>query len=52
MEASKIRLQIENGTDLKLFFEAGWLAEHPLTQLDLEIEAERLKAMNFNLTFE
>lgn len=52
METSKIRLQIENGTDLKLFFEAGWLAEHPLTQLDLEIEAERLKAMNFNLTFE
>ncbi|WP_024851879.1 Ppx/GppA phosphatase family protein [Hydrogenovibrio kuenenii] len=52
MEAANIELSLIDNSELNLVFEPDWLVQHPLTQLDLEIEAERLKAMDFTLTFE
>jgi len=37
---------------IHLSFEKDWLAAHPLTQMDLEVEAERLAAADFILTYE
>lgn len=37
---------------LNLVFEAGWLAQHPLTAMDLDIEAKRLEAAGFYLTIQ
>lgn len=51
MEAADIQLNIKN-KELNLIFEPDWLENHPLTQLDLEIEAEHLNAIGFTLTFE
>jgi exopolyphosphatase / guanosine-5'-triphosphate,3'-diphosphate pyrophosphatase len=34
---------------LRLVFPAGWLAAHPLTAMDLEAEADRLKQTGFRL---
>jgi exopolyphosphatase/guanosine-5'-triphosphate,3'-diphosphate pyrophosphatase len=48
-ELTKPQLSIKNGSDIYLEFEDNWLAEHPLTQLDLETEAKHLSAMNFSL---
>lgn len=42
---------IEQETQIRLEFEAGWLEKHPLTQLDLSIEAERLALAGFTLTY-
>lgn len=36
---------------LRLAFPAGWLAAHPLTRADLELEAEQLRAAGFDLRF-
>ena len=44
-------LFIENETELHLEFENKWLGEHPLSQMDLEIEAKRLEAAGFTLSF-
>lgn len=40
------------GESLHLEFPPGWLAEHPLTQADLECEGEYLQAGKFKLSFE
>jgi exopolyphosphatase/guanosine-5'-triphosphate,3'-diphosphate pyrophosphatase len=45
-------LYIENQTQLHLEFDEHWLEQHPLTRLDLEVEAKRLEAAGFQLTFE
>jgi len=37
---------------LKLIFPRGWLAQHPLTQADLEQEREFLKVTKLQLEFE
>lgn len=51
-EIPNILLYIENDKDIHLSFEENWLAHHPLTQMDLEIEAGRLEQMGFKLSFE
>lgn len=38
-----------NGTSLTLHFEAGWLAQHPLTVADLDQESVFLEAAGFQL---
>lgn len=45
----QIIVQQEN--NLHLEFEPNWLATHPLSQMDLEIEANTLAQAGFNLTF-
>lgn len=45
-------IYIEQETNIRLEFEAGWLDKHPLTQLDLGIEADRLKLAGFTLTYQ
>ena len=42
---------IEQETHVHLEFENNWLDKHPLTRLDLNIEAERLALAGFTLTF-
>ena len=37
---------------LSLVFEEGWLAQHPLTAMDLDIEAKRLEAAGFYLSIQ
>jgi exopolyphosphatase/guanosine-5'-triphosphate,3'-diphosphate pyrophosphatase len=37
---------------LKLIFPRGWLAQHPLTQADLEQERDFLKVTKLQLEFE
>lgn len=44
-------LDIEN-QKLHLEFEDNWLAKHPLTAMDLKIEAKRLHSAGFELTYE
>ncbi len=39
------------GKTLELSFPDGWLAEHPLTEADLEVEATSLKSAKFTLEF-
>ncbi|MCF6254173.1 MAG: exopolyphosphatase [Thiomicrorhabdus sp.] len=48
-ELTKPQLSIKKGSEIYLEFEDNWLAEHPLTQLDLETEAKHLSAMGFSL---
>lgn len=40
-----------DGVSVALRFPEGWLTEHPLTQMELEQEAERLAASGLNFTF-
>lgn len=44
-------LIIESDRKLQLNFENDWLKEHPLTQMDLEVEAHHLSAADFELTY-
>lgn len=44
-------LYIEDNNQIHLEFEDNWLEQHPLTRLDLEVEAKRLEAAGFKLTF-
>jgi len=37
------------GNNITLEFPSGWLAEHPLTEADLDTEADNLKAIDINL---
>jgi exopolyphosphatase/guanosine-5'-triphosphate,3'-diphosphate pyrophosphatase len=47
------KLTIEEGKrSLHLRFKSGWLAEHPLTAADLELESGYLETAGFELTFE
>ncbi|MDI3260637.1 MAG: exopolyphosphatase [Sinobacteraceae bacterium] len=46
-----LRLEVA-GRSLRLVFGRGWLARHPLTREDLEIEAQRLAAVGYRLRFE
>jgi exopolyphosphatase/guanosine-5'-triphosphate,3'-diphosphate pyrophosphatase len=47
------KLTIEEGKrSLHLRFKSGWLAEHPLTAADLELESGYLEPTGFELTFE
>ena len=46
----ELRLHAENKT-LNVQFPEGWLAEHPLTEADLEQEAAYLQAAKFQLKF-
>lgn len=47
------RLQLAAGKrSLELKFPKNWLEEHPLTQADLELEADYLKPADFRLKFE
>ncbi len=48
-ELTKPQLSIQNDNDIFLEFEDNWLAEHPLTQLDLETEAKHLSAIGLTL---
>ena len=40
-----------NGINIGLEFPNDWLAEHPLTQADLELEKKRLSMIGLNLNF-
>ncbi|WP_043753272.1 exopolyphosphatase [Imhoffiella purpurea] len=42
---------VADGDELQLGFPDDWLAQHPLTQLELEQEAERLSAAGIRLSF-
>jgi len=42
---------VTDGDHLQLSFPGDWLAQHPLTQLELEQEAERLAAAGIQLNF-
>jgi len=46
----KLKLTAKNH-DLKLSFPERWLHDHPLTQADLESEADYLREIGFKLTF-
>ena len=41
---------VVRGRSLEIAFPKGWLAEHPLTEADLEQEAEYLRAAGFRLS--
>lgn len=45
-------LRIINDKELHLEFDENWLAEHPLTRLDLESEAKHLSKFGFTLFLE
>jgi exopolyphosphatase/guanosine-5'-triphosphate,3'-diphosphate pyrophosphatase len=51
LESPDILLVIENQTHIHLNFNDGWLSAHPLSQLDLDIEAKRLESAGFKLTY-
>jgi exopolyphosphatase/guanosine-5'-triphosphate,3'-diphosphate pyrophosphatase len=40
-----------NNGNIEIKFPENWLAEHPLTDADLNNEAEYLTAIKFTLTF-
>jgi exopolyphosphatase/guanosine-5'-triphosphate,3'-diphosphate pyrophosphatase len=42
-------IRLVKDKQLALCFPKGWLAQNPLTQLDLEIEAKRLEGTGFSL---
>lgn len=52
LESPQILLLIEDTYNIHLKFDDGWLKTHPLSQMDLEIEAKRLEAAGFKLSFE
>jgi exopolyphosphatase/guanosine-5'-triphosphate,3'-diphosphate pyrophosphatase len=45
----QVKLTLIKENQLALCFPSGWLAQNPLTQLDLEIEAKRLEGAGFSL---
>ncbi len=47
-----ILLYIKDDCSIHLQFENDWLPEHPLTQLDLDVEAGRLASAGFELTYQ
>ena len=49
-DLAQIRISADENS-LSLKFPKDWLAEHPLTLADLEIEAEFLQPVKFKLTF-
>ncbi|MDR9498975.1 MAG: exopolyphosphatase [Hydrogenovibrio sp.] len=51
-ERPSMQLNVFHQTGLAIRFESGWLANHPLTQLDLETEAQHMAAAGFELIFE
>lgn len=51
LEVPEILLVINEDNAVHLNFEDGWLQSHPLSLLDLEIEAKRLDAAGFKLSF-
>lgn len=50
-EMPNIVLYIEKDKNIHLEFDDDWLKQHPLTKMDLEIEADRIQQMGFKLTF-
>lgn len=50
-EFPEIWLEVEDENKLFLRFETGWLEDHPLSIMDLEIEAKRLAEAGFELSF-
>ncbi|PLA74264.1 exopolyphosphatase [Hydrogenovibrio sp. SC-1] len=46
-----ILLIIESERTIRLEFENDWLKTHPLTQMDLEVEAHHLSAAGFQLSY-
>jgi exopolyphosphatase/guanosine-5'-triphosphate,3'-diphosphate pyrophosphatase len=55
LDSPEVLLQIDASSldhQLKLVFEEGWLEQHPLTAMDLDIEAKRLEAAGFYLTIQ
>jgi exopolyphosphatase/guanosine-5'-triphosphate,3'-diphosphate pyrophosphatase len=46
-----LRLEV-SGRDVRLVFGRGWLARHPLTREDLEIEAQRLAEAGYRLRWQ
>ncbi|MDX1796319.1 MAG: exopolyphosphatase [Hydrogenovibrio sp.] len=52
MDIPDITLSVPKDNQLHLCFADDWLDDHPLTQLDLEVEADRLKPLGFSLSFE
>lgn len=53
LDSPEVLLQIDASSlehRLNLLFEDGWLEQHPLTAMDLDIEAKRLEAAGFYLT--
>lgn len=51
-EEMRPTLYIKNDTHLHLEFDKHWLEQHPMTCQDLAIEAKRLDAAGFTLTFD
>lgn len=47
----KMLLFIESDRAFRLEFEQDWLKDHPLTQMDLEVEAHHLTAAGFQLSY-
>ena len=45
-------IYIEEKKEIRLEFDDGWLETHPLTKLDLSIEADYLEKIGFKLKFE
>jgi len=52
LELAEPHMYITDQTHIHLEFEEKWLKAHPLTRLDLEIEAKQLDAIGFKLTLE
>ena len=48
-QVMRVNLKLIKENQLALCFPNGWLAQNPLTQLDLEIEAKRLEGAGFSL---
>ena len=48
-QVMQVKLSLIKDNQLALYFAIGWLAQNPLTQLDLEIEAKRLEGAGFCL---
>ncbi len=51
-EAITPLIRIKNSHKIHLEFEKNWLSNHPLSQLDLSIEAKHISDAGFKLTFE
>ncbi|MBO1925095.1 exopolyphosphatase [Thiomicrorhabdus sp. 6S3-12] len=51
LEQIKPELLIKKETNLCLVFADNWLDQHPLSQMDLKVEAKRLAQIDFNLEF-
>lgn len=51
LEFPEVWLEVEDNYKLSLKFEENWLEAHPLSVIDLEIEAKRLAEGGFKLSF-